>query len=292
MSILLYLIGAFAIMAGAAMIAYGVPINEFSFGNTLIVSGVTAATGGLIIVGLAAVRAQLHRMTEALVARPPAKPARAAEAVDLATEAPAPPARAKSLPRQRSETPAVREPFETRFAPPGETSEQPPLQSFTPTRRNPEAPPLTFEEDVLLSPRHPAPGPQPDFGPPERPAPPGGNGRADEQAHDPTFEPPWRQAREVSPSNFDSMWPAESKTRGPSGSPPPQRPERQAAAPPKAAEPSAAKPPRNVAILKSGVVDGMAYTLYVDGSIEAELPQGTLRFASIEELRNHIEKNS
>ena len=50
--------------------------------------------------------------------------------------------------------------------------------------------------------------------------------------------------------------------------------------------------PRNVAILKSGVVDGMAYTLYVDGSIEAELPQGTVRFASIHELRNHLAKNS
>ena len=45
-----------------------------------------------------------------------------------------------------------------------------------------------------------------------------------------------------------------------------------------------------VAVLKSGVVDGMAYTLYVDGSIEAELPQGTLRFASINELRDHLEK--
>jgi hypothetical protein len=47
-----------------------------------------------------------------------------------------------------------------------------------------------------------------------------------------------------------------------------------------------------VAILKSGVVDGMGYTLYVDGSIEAELPQGTLRFASINELRSHLEKTS
>ena len=50
--------------------------------------------------------------------------------------------------------------------------------------------------------------------------------------------------------------------------------------------------PRAVAILKSGVVDGMGYTLYVDGSIEAELPQGTLRFASINELRSHLEKNA
>ena len=34
----------------------------------------------------------------------------------------------------------------------------------------------------------------------------------------------------------------------------------------------------------------MGYTLYVDGSIEAELPQGTLRFASINELRSHLAK--
>ena len=45
------------------------------------------------------------------------------------------------------------------------------------------------------------------------------------------------------------------------------------------------------AILKSGVVEGMAYTLYADGSIEAELPDGTVRFGSIAELRAHIESN-
>ena len=47
-----------------------------------------------------------------------------------------------------------------------------------------------------------------------------------------------------------------------------------------------------MAILKSGVVDGMAYTLYADGSIEAQLPQGTVRFGSIAELRAHIENNA
>ena len=50
--------------------------------------------------------------------------------------------------------------------------------------------------------------------------------------------------------------------------------------------------PYAVSILKSGVVDGMAYTLYSDGSIEAEMPQGTMRFASITELRAHLEKPS
>ena len=53
-----------------------------------------------------------------------------------------------------------------------------------------------------------------------------------------------------------------------------------------------ARDSRTVAILKSGVVDGMGYTLYVDGSIEAELPQGTLRFTSINDLRSYLEKNA
>jgi len=50
--------------------------------------------------------------------------------------------------------------------------------------------------------------------------------------------------------------------------------------------------PQAVTVLKSGVVDGMAYTLYADGSIEAKLPHGTVRFGSIAELRAHIESNS
>jgi hypothetical protein len=36
----------------------------------------------------------------------------------------------------------------------------------------------------------------------------------------------------------------------------------------------------------------MAYTLYADGSIEAQLPRGTVRFGSIAELRAHIETNA
>ena len=43
-------------------------------------------------------------------------------------------------------------------------------------------------------------------------------------------------------------------------------------------------------VLKSGVVDGMAYSLYSDGSIEAEMPEGLMRFASIDELRVHLDQ--
>ena len=36
----------------------------------------------------------------------------------------------------------------------------------------------------------------------------------------------------------------------------------------------------------------MAYTLFTDGSIEAQMPEGNVRFASIEELRDHLEKHA
>lgn len=58
-----------------------------------------------------------------------------------------------------------------------------------------------------------------------------------------------------------------------------------------AAEVARRTEPRPLSILKSGVIDGMAYTLYTDGSIEAQLPKGMMRFASIDELRQYLEKN-
>jgi hypothetical protein len=52
------------------------------------------------------------------------------------------------------------------------------------------------------------------------------------------------------------------------------------------------RPTGAISVLKSGVVEGMAYTLYSDGSIEAQLPQGTLRFGSITALREHIDSGA
>jgi hypothetical protein len=108
-----------------------------------------------------------------------------------------------------------------------------------------------------------------------------------------SFEPQWpqRSAREVlngaevgtqqpRPANAErpvaGEAPETNGMRAPSGPAPSRRPQE---AP-------------SLAILKSGVVDGMAYTLYADGSIEAQLPHGTVRFGSIIELRDHIEHNS
>lgn len=44
-------------------------------------------------------------------------------------------------------------------------------------------------------------------------------------------------------------------------------------------------------VYRSGVIDGMAYTLFMDGSIQAELPQGTVKFASVDELQKYLMGN-
>jgi len=270
MSILLLVVGAIAVVVGVGMAAFGIPINEFSFGNTLIVAGITAASGGLIVIGLGAAVGQLHRIAEALAARNAIAEAHAFEVPLEAPVAAAPPARIPFPPKPKAE-PAVNEPVEP---PPVEPEQAVPSEA--PSLRNPEGPPLALEDEVSLSPKHPAPEPAPtEFMPPRSPPP-----------------------REETPaSNFDAMWPAEPETPraplaeaepAPSAAEPPPAPETK----PETSEPPAEREVRNVAILKSGVVDGMAYTLYVDGSIEAELPNGTLHFASIEELRGHLEKNA
>ena len=100
---------------------------------------------------------------------------------------------------------------------------------------------------------------------------------------------------------FNTFWPAPARRDGEARAqvaastplPPVQEPV-------SAPEPGQAPPPlpevaaaaASVSVLKSGMVEGMAYTLYSDGSIEAQLPQGTLRFGSISALRSHIENSA
>lgn len=79
-------------------------------------------------------------------------------------------------------------------------------------------------------------------------------------------------------------------TRIPDTAPPPSPPSPQAPlmrpqpkpAPP--ASPNAA----SATVYRSGVIDGMAYSLFMDGSIEAELPTGRVKFATIDELQQYL----
>jgi hypothetical protein len=109
------------------------------------------------------------------------------------------------------------------------------------------------------------------------------------------------ESGEPPPVSFDDAWPKSERGRAPDAQPP----RRSGRAPSTFTEagpagggsdrhPPAApnEEPPPVTVLKAGVVDGMAYTLYSDGSIEAQMPEGMMRFASIEELRAHLDQRS
>lgn len=70
---------------------------------------------------------------------------------------------------------------------------------------------------------------------------------------------------------------------------PAPKPEPAPAPKPRAPEPVGDAAPAGPPV-RSGIIGGMAYTLYADGSIEAELPLGIMRFASIEDLRAHVSR--
>ena len=95
---------------------------------------------------------------------------------------------------------------------------------------------------------------------------------------------------EPQPAPFEDPWPKAERAKAGEISPP----WRSSRMPPTLAEanggPAHAEDRPEVTVLKSGVVDGMAYSLYSDGSIEAEMPEGMMRFASIDELRAHLDQ--
>ena len=59
MMMLLLMAGVGAFLGGVVAILFGIPVKEFSFGNTLIVVGAMAACTGLIMIALSVVVGEL-----------------------------------------------------------------------------------------------------------------------------------------------------------------------------------------------------------------------------------------
>jgi hypothetical protein len=330
MAIVLLIVGLLTVAAGLVTIGFGIPINAFSLGNTLIVAGTVALSAGLVLIGLASVLGQLRRIAEALAAQQrsgartdsveslipptarltPRQPA-PVPAQPSGPAAPEPVQPEARMPEPRQSSPYVPAPAPNE--PPGPLDwlrSKPRLASMA-TQNGvlpPETPMAEVTDEAPLSPR-----------PVQRPT--------KSATEPPTLEPkPWPQSRSAGVSEprpaartehplarsaphteapsgrdqFDLVWPEHSTPEQPvesghrpaaSEAQPLARPRdsRFAERRPELAPKPAAE--RGPAILKSGVIDGMPYTLYADGSIEAELPQGTLKFASVDELRAHLERN-
>jgi len=305
MAVILLVLGILLTAAGGALIGFGLPIKELAFGATQILAGAFAVVGGLLLVGLSAVLAELGRVRTALKA--PVQAPQVVSAPAARSEVVAPPAEAvarEPVKESVKEVEPVRPPAASpspAVAVPASAIERLRSSLPHPDKVVPEA-----EETVPLSPNgqqaaHHAEPPPPQVEPAPRSA-----GAAAVETREPKldflFRP--RQTRPAAAPQvaqqeaFDSLWPkrpareAQTDARFEVARAPAAVASHPAHDAEEAHDPSPTPPERSVAILKSGVVDGMAYTLYADGSIEAQLPQGTVRFGSIAELRAHIEGNA
>ena len=307
------------LLGGLLTVGFGIEV-DLSFGNTLILAGSVVACSGILLLGLWMVVRELKNIARRLGADVPAEsraatsaPATAsallrdhapdndgfpsgadqpnpAPAGDADPAAPAPwHEETAARDRARSDVPAPAE------AAPAVKPRRNLLFSSSSRKERERAEARTA--DLPAADPHPAPV----VAPPPKPS-------------------------EAPPATFEDAWPQPERPRAAAADVPPQR--RIARTPSTFTEPSLAErslaerslaerslgekslaekspvapvvdrpppAPRRedqpaVTVLKSGVVDGMAYSLYSDGSIEAQMPEGMMRFASIDELRTHLDQ--
>ena len=297
MHVILLALGLVISLAGIVLIGFGVRRDGLGAGDTLLMVGTIALVGSLGLIGLASAIRQLRRIAQLLEPRPvpralgpePVVGAAASAAPAVAVPAPVLPREprfetgerpAAAAPEVPSVRPEDRQPAAVAIPVAAAVVEEPPAQPSPPTaplprrafegfwRRArapdaaPEVPSVTPED------RQPAAVAIPVAAavveePPAQPSPP--------TAPQPrrAFEGFWRRA--PAPDAYSAVATAVIET---------PRADRDHV------EPAAATP--QAQIFKSGVIDGMAYTLYTDGSIEAEVAEGTVKFASIDELRAYL----
>jgi hypothetical protein len=276
MLIALLIAGIGFLLAGLLGIAFGIPVKEFSFGNTEILAGVITACTGAIMLGLWMVIRELREIAHGLAFGAVATPR---------AELPRPDARPAPHDEEAESDGFL-------FNQPGATH---------PAEAEPEAPPsapppwheeTTARDRVRSDP------------PPALPAATAEAAPAAKQRRNLLFSSTSRRERERTeapakasepPATFEEAWPQPERARPPeapirhSGRLPSTAAEENAAAD-RHAPPMRNEDPPAVTVLKSGVVDGMAYSLYSDGSIEAQMPEGMMRFASIDALRTHLDQ--
>jgi len=278
MPVVLLVLGVVTAVAGLLLAAPGLTARDSSFDIVAVTPGVVAIVGGLVLIGLGLAVRALQRIELALAARPVSAGAGAGEApgttdaLDAAVRIPLPP---KSKSSEPAATAATQAPT------PAEDATLERLRVKFPNLTRVESAPAI--EDLGELKNSVAIGRRGNGALPARVAPrfdlkPRSMIAPDARAKSPVFKSV-AEARRAD------------KEAGAQAAAPPET-----VAPPAAAEAiepvPTAEESQVASVLKSGVVEGMAYTLFSDGSIEAQLPQGTLRFGSITALREHIENAS
>jgi hypothetical protein len=283
MLIALLIAGIGFLLAGLLGIAFGIPVKEFSFGNTEILAGVITACTGAMMLGLWMVIRELREIAQELAFGAAATPRAALPQPDAGS---APHDQAAENDGFLFNRPGAAHPAEVEpAAPPSAPPAPPPWHEETAARDRVrgDAPPALPVSTAEAAP-------------------------AAKQRRNLLFSSTSRKERERAeapapakagepPATFEEAWPQPERARPTEA--PIRRSGRTASTVAEGnAGPAADRPPpavRNedppgVTMLKSGVVDGMAYSLYSDGSIEAQMPEGMMRFGSIDELRTYLDQ--
>jgi hypothetical protein len=275
------------VLAGLLAIAYGTGV-QLSTGNTLIIAGAIGVCTGMIMLGLWMTVRELKNIARRLGAGVPE--ARGEAAVRPVLPVAATPAGGGFLAAEQ---------------PGGSGSFSPAPPAFSPA-----APPPWQNEAVLRD--HPIPEPMHPEPPPSASKPKRNllfsstsrKERERAQARSSEMLPPDLlssdlrprapaippvETAEPPPASFEDAWPRAERAK-----PGESLLQRRGRMPPTLAEANGelahTEDQPEVTVLKSGVVDGMAYSLYSDGSIEAQMPEGMMRFVSIDELRAHLDQ--
>lgn len=320
--------GVVVLCVGLLTIVFGVPIKEFSFGNTMIVAGTIVSCTGLVLIGLYFVSRELKALVRRLEAGIPAAApfAGSREATDLvdvirsskSAPEPTPPVPVGSSGRDDMLFSRDRSRIKDDFA---DRASQEPLHAPRTAAPAPEdETPAAWQDDhahsrnsgteasdaaslsasaqrqhrrnLLFSSRRREQTPREvevrdealaEQNPPQ-------------SSEDFTGEDTGHRSNSEPGSLFETAWPQRERPRR---DPSPLRSRLSRTSNSEGSEPEAPRdryqPPKraeteSVTVVKSGVVDSMAYSLYSDGSIEAQMPEGMVRFASIEELRAHLDQ--
>jgi hypothetical protein len=302
MYLLLLVFGGLLSAAGILLAASGVSIHDRTFDTTIVTPGVVAAVGGLLLIGLGLALRALQRIEQAIALRRIAPSEESREPTQIPLPKPAQHSVAAPRAALVSEKHAEDLPEQATALARIETTH---VVEETEPSLSPAAPLLPTSVDVAVAEAERTHTAKRKNG--------AVAGRFTPRL-DMNLRSPGASGRPAGPS-FDTLWPkgprpvrsappvpaqaaaepsAEPETGAEAAAVPAVEPETGVAAQAHTLVPdaAAAPSPETVSVLKSGVVDGMAYTLYSDGSIEAQLPQGTLRFGSITELRNHIEQTA
>jgi hypothetical protein len=280
------------VLAGLLAIGYGISVKEFSVGNTLIQSGVIGVCSGVLMFGFWTTVRELKNIARRL----------GAGAAQLRGDVTARPVLPPGLTREGApgndagfpiNQPAVESAGSAEPAAPSSPPPPPPWQDEAASRSDASAEAAAAEaaakpkRNLLFSStsrkeRERAQARTSEPLPPDI--------LSADLRPNPSAVPPSAEPAEPPPASFDDAWPKAERAK-PGDVSPQRRTPRPSTFEANSAAPHPAEQPA-VTVLKSGVVDGMAYSLYSDGSIEAQMPEGMMRFASIDELRSHLDQRA